>query len=308
MSKYQNSKLVMEKFLRRSFYDAVLELYETEQGIRIISVSLEGHLSLVVNKDENFSIKLNEVAQRADDSDENHKFKNEGAICSNDVKSEEQLMQHKCQSHRYQQIKKEDELYQDDKDVHQRNVDTGIASEFDMSEDSSVVLEPTDCTSVNDKSDNFLEIESSKYLDHGTEKKGGENDTEGHSSNNRSKETDSEIVGKNKLLLSSQQANDATYVSQPESKVQILADHSISGDTNYLFDGQADDGKRKIDHVEQAGVSGKRSPRKKQRTFSMEEFENENEINDKGKLNTPASPNIDDGAAGGLQLLPHTGQ
>ena len=60
----------MEKYLRRSFYDAVLELYESNQGTRIVSVSLEGHLSLIVNKEENFNIKLNEVAQRADDQDE----------------------------------------------------------------------------------------------------------------------------------------------------------------------------------------------------------------------------------------------
>ncbi|CAG5121146.1 unnamed protein product [Candidula unifasciata] len=98
MSRYQFSKLVMEKCLRRSFYDAVLELYETVQGTRIISVSLEGNLSLVVNKDEKFIIKLNEIAQRADDREDHQpgikaatEMKVEGGVSKYIVKEEEFL-------------------------------------------------------------------------------------------------------------------------------------------------------------------------------------------------------------------------
>ncbi|BFZ01952.1 hypothetical protein BsWGS_04991 [Bradybaena similaris] len=98
MSRHQFSKLVMEKCLRRSFYDAVLELYETSQGTRIISVSLEGNLTLVVNKDEKFIIKLNEIAQRADDREDiqpgvktTSDVKVEGGVSKYVVKKEEFL-------------------------------------------------------------------------------------------------------------------------------------------------------------------------------------------------------------------------
>lgn len=67
MGRFQSCKGVVERALRRAFYDGVLELYEGSLSERVTCVALEGSLALTINRSETLVIKLNEVAQRADE-------------------------------------------------------------------------------------------------------------------------------------------------------------------------------------------------------------------------------------------------
>ncbi|XP_071090267.1 zinc finger protein 436-like [Haliotis cracherodii] len=69
MARFDFSRSVMEKILRRAFLDGVIELYENSPDGRIHSVALEGTLSLTINKTDSFNIKLYEIAQRAQEID-----------------------------------------------------------------------------------------------------------------------------------------------------------------------------------------------------------------------------------------------
>ena len=69
MGRFHSCKPVVERALRRSFYDAVLELYEGHgSSDTVTAVSLEGTLTLTINKAETLTIRLNEVAQRAEEN------------------------------------------------------------------------------------------------------------------------------------------------------------------------------------------------------------------------------------------------
>ncbi|XP_046551393.1 uncharacterized protein LOC124261116 [Haliotis rubra] len=73
MARFDFSRSVMEKILRRAFLDGVIELYENSPDGRIHSVALEGTLSLTINKTDSFNIKLYEIAQRAQEIDSDRK-------------------------------------------------------------------------------------------------------------------------------------------------------------------------------------------------------------------------------------------
>ncbi|XP_076460476.1 uncharacterized protein LOC143293472 [Babylonia areolata] len=68
MGRFQSCKVVVERSLRRAFYDGVLELYEGHgSSDTVTAVSLEGTLTLTINRAETLHIRLNEVAQRAEE-------------------------------------------------------------------------------------------------------------------------------------------------------------------------------------------------------------------------------------------------
>lgn len=69
MGRFQSCKGVVERALRRAFYDGVLELYEGHGSTdTVTAVTLEGTLTLTINKAETLTIRLNEVAQRAEET------------------------------------------------------------------------------------------------------------------------------------------------------------------------------------------------------------------------------------------------
>ena len=69
MGRFQSCKSVVERALRRAFYDGVLELYEGHGSTdTVTAVTLEGTLTLTINKAETLLIRLNEVAQRAEET------------------------------------------------------------------------------------------------------------------------------------------------------------------------------------------------------------------------------------------------
>ncbi|KAL8603685.1 hypothetical protein ACOMHN_017182 [Nucella lapillus] len=68
MGRFQSCKAVVERSLRRAFYDGVLELYEGHGSPETVTaVTLEGTLTLTINRAETLLIRLNEVAQRAEE-------------------------------------------------------------------------------------------------------------------------------------------------------------------------------------------------------------------------------------------------
>ncbi|KAK6185818.1 hypothetical protein SNE40_007966 [Patella caerulea] len=69
MPQYLFTNRLMEKALRRAFLDGVMEIYETLNQPRVYSITLEGSLSLLINKSEKYYIKIQETAERAQQSD-----------------------------------------------------------------------------------------------------------------------------------------------------------------------------------------------------------------------------------------------
>ncbi|KAH9520218.1 hypothetical protein Btru_060295 [Bulinus truncatus] len=289
MSKYQYSKLVMEKFLRRSFYDAVLELYETIQGTRIISVSLEGNLSLVVNKDEVFTIKLNEIAQRADDREEHQqRYKDMG-----DMKLEESIDRYVVKKEEYMpnpvepisslgndiinldQIPKDSEKY-----VHMDSLEGG---KMDASYDDS----------------------KSKYLETSDDKLNeskGESDSFEKSSDG---ESESDDEGDSELAMTFHPHGMLPMETQQQNIHKADMDNNPGEDICFLPIGQMDEYKRKLDYKDElSDLQGKKSPRKRRKTTSSTDGDDEGmKVDD--KIGASLS-SVDDGNTGGLQLLPHT--
>ena len=93
MGRFQSCKGVVERALRRAFYDGVLELYEGHGSTETVTaVTLEGMLTLTINKAETLVIRLNEVAQRAEETaneDPAHSPLEEGQVDPNETESKE---------------------------------------------------------------------------------------------------------------------------------------------------------------------------------------------------------------------------
>lgn len=93
MGRFQSCKGVVERALRRAFYDGVLELYEGHGSTdTVTAVTLEGMLTLTINKAETLVIRLNEVAQRAEETaneDPAHSPLEEGQTDPNETESKE---------------------------------------------------------------------------------------------------------------------------------------------------------------------------------------------------------------------------
>ncbi|CAL1537291.1 unnamed protein product, partial [Lymnaea stagnalis] len=287
MSKYQYSKLVMEKFLRRSFYDAVLELYETAQGTRIISVSLEGNLSLVVNKDESFVIKLNEIAQRADDrEDHQQRYKDMG-----EMKLEESMDRYVVKKEEYQPHTAE-------------SVPSSLANEIinldPVAKESEkhvqgITLDPN-------KMDTSYDDLKNKYSDGSDDKLNeskGESDSYEKSSDG---ESESDDDGDPELPM--------TF--HPHAMLPVENQHKAEVDTSggedicFLPVGQVDEFKRKLEYKdhEQTELQGKKSPRKRRKTASSTDGDDDGMKAD-DKVGT-STASVDEVGTGGLQLLPHT--
>ncbi|XP_005091093.1 transcription factor E4F1 [Aplysia californica] len=307
MSKYQYSKLVMEKYLRRSFYDAVLELYETAQGTRIISVSLEGNLSLVVNKDENFIIKLNEVAQRADDREEHHqKFKEEEN--SSGVKLEEELPY----QDRYV-VKKEEEFFQS-ASSHQSS--SSLDTEAMMNFENATQKEPDKFASQTEdigtvaKTDNFLDMQKNKYIE-GVDDKAVEYKESDSYDKSSEGESDSEEEDIEAPMMYQSQSGMLGDMSQNVTHGKVDSENTASEEICFLPVGQVDEFKRKaelneMNDQEESDAAGKKSPRKRRKTSSLEGDEEGIKNGDKEKNTASGTSSSDDGNNGGLQLLPHT--
>ncbi|KAK6185819.1 hypothetical protein SNE40_007967 [Patella caerulea] len=65
MPQFTFTNRLMEKALRKAFLDGVMEIYESSHEPRIYSITLEGSLSLLINKSEKYYIKIQETAERA---------------------------------------------------------------------------------------------------------------------------------------------------------------------------------------------------------------------------------------------------
>lgn len=93
MGRFQSCKGVVERALRRAFYDGVLELYEGHGSTdTVTAVTLEGMLTLTINKAETLVIRLNEVAQRAEETaneDPAYSPLEEGQVDLNETESKE---------------------------------------------------------------------------------------------------------------------------------------------------------------------------------------------------------------------------
>ncbi|XP_013094870.2 zinc finger autosomal protein-like [Biomphalaria glabrata] len=284
MSKYQYSKLIMEKFLRRSFYDAVLELYETAQGTRIISVSLEGNLSLVVNKDEIFTIKLNEIAQRADDREEHQqRYKEMG-----EMKLEDGMDRYVVKKEEYLPIPVEPisslgneviNLDPNPKDVEKyAHLDTSDGGKVDAGYD--------------DPKSKYSEPHDDKLNESKAESDSFEKSSDG--------ESESEDDGDSELAMTFHPHSMLPLDQQNSHKTDL--DTSVD-DIGFLPVGQVDEYKRKLDH-DQADLQGKKSPRKRRKTMSSTDGDDEGlKPDDKIGISVGAT---DDSNTGGLQLLPHT--
>lgn len=286
MSKYQYSKLVMEKFLRRSFYDAVLELYETDQGTRIISVSLEGNLSLVVNKDESFVIKLNEVAQRADDREEHQQrfktigeMKLEGAVSRYVVKKELPNISETNFSLGSEVI----------------NLDTipkdGEKFPMELNPESEKI-------EFDDQKYKFADGVEDKLNDSKGEGDSFEKSSEGESDSEEEVDLDVNMAFQRHIGLSTD--------NPQASKMEV--DTSVGEDICFLPVVQTSDFKRKYEFKEQEQLEllGKKSPRKSKKTATIELSEEGTKVEDREKA-VISSTCSDDGSSGGPQLLPHTG-
>jgi hypothetical protein len=71
MGRFQTCRGVVERALRRAFLDSVLEMYDYEghNGTDVVTaVTLKGILTLTINNFEHFTVRLSEVAQRAENS------------------------------------------------------------------------------------------------------------------------------------------------------------------------------------------------------------------------------------------------
>ena len=307
MSKYQYSKLVMEKYLRRSFYDAVLELYETDQGTRIISVSLEGHLSLVVNRDESFIIKLNEVAQRADDREEQlSKIKEEEKTSDESgVKEEdEEILRQKYP------VKKEEEFLQStscQQEIPSSDLDPEVLIEYEnvASKISNVSnqCEQENETKEIEKADNFLELDKSKYDSLITENK----DQKEIFPLDKHVDGSDDLENNNQTILDhqSQCLSEEATANSLQDKIDTTGNVNTEENICFLPTAKIDEFKRKLDSEgDQFSLSEKK--KKKQRTSSVEEFIEEVK-NLEVKNEVPVVSSGDDGTSG-LQLLPHTGE
>lgn len=292
MSKYQYSKLVMEKFLRRSFYDAVLELYETAQGTRIISVSLEGNLSLVVNKDESFIIKLNEIAQRADDREEHHHRQKS----VNDMKTE-------AGSERYL-VKKEEEFLPNTSVINSSLGNVVINIDGFTKDNEKFITEVGGEVGKMYFSD--VKYKTAGMMDEKSNEVKEETDAFEKSSEGES-ESEDEIDLDIGMVLHRHSLIQSENLQTMPGKAEI--ENASGEDICFLPVAQADDFKRKYEFREQEQVelTGKRSPRKKRKPSYNEGDEEGVKVEDRERGGV-LSTNGDDGSSGGLQLLPHTGK
>ncbi|GFR71430.1 zinc finger protein [Elysia marginata] len=298
--KFQFSKLIMEKFLRRSFYDAVLRLYETAHGARIISVSLEGHLSLVVNKNENFVIKLNEIAQRADDGEDPHQNRIAKFInFKPDENAEEYFIKQEDDSQAVPSVQTsinrnevivnlDDHMKEDKKITANVKVTAGEAQYVITNQRLDYVpVTPQEATSLNLKTNQ--QRESITY-----------------------KQSDSSE------LTDSQQTHPIDHsaiiqdgrTGQEDNVLKTEPSDSTAEEICFLPVAQVEGDKRKLefDYQGHAGV-GKRSPHKRRKLSSFPELAEEGTLpvksEDKEKEGTPATESSDVNA-NSLQLLPHT--
>ncbi|BFY97152.1 hypothetical protein BsWGS_00192 [Bradybaena similaris] len=288
MSKYQYSKLVMEKFLRRSFYDAVLELYETAQGTRIISVSLEGNLSLVVNKDESFVIKLNEIAQRADDREEHQQrfkgiddMKLEGGVDRFVVKKEEFL-------------------------THTSETNFGLGNEV-INLDVTGLPKESEKFALEDHVESgksSFDDQKYKYAEGVIEKL---NDSKGESEKSSEGESDSDDETEADIGMTFQRHTVMTSENQQVTLGKTEIDSSSGYDIPFLPVSQVEEFKRKYEFKEQEQLElcEKKPSRKKRKMSSVEGDEDIVKVEDREKAGM-SSTSGDDGSSGGLQLLPHT--
>lgn len=298
MSRHQFSKLVMEKCLRRSFYDAVLELYETSQGTRIISVSLEGNLTLVVNKDDKFIIKLNEIAQRADDREDIQP----GVKTTNDVKVEGGVSKYV--------VKKEEFL------SHSSSLLNEVIRPAHSSSLVNEVIRPCNAPKHNDKFAVEAIVESSKpYFSEQKYKFGdtveeklndskGESDSFGKLSDMG---TDSEEDADSDVSTVFQ-VTAATGETHAMLSGKVEVEPASVEDICFLPVGKVDGYKRKYeysqDHLE---VNGRKSCKKKSGMPTTEGDDPGHRAGDIERTPAMSSLHGDEGRPCSPQLLPHTG-
>ncbi|GFO14675.1 Zinc finger protein [Plakobranchus ocellatus] len=293
--KFQFSKLIMEKFLRRSFYDAVLRLYETAHGARIISVSLEGHLSLVVNKNENFVIKLNEIAQRADDREDPHQNRLTKVI---NFKAEESTDTYFS--------KKEDDF--EDVPIVPTSNDRG-----------EVVINLDDHLNESDKlmGNGHAELQDVQYTNTNQRMNYYAPDELGPKSNDQKPDIDFRHTSNGQLETDQNHQTDQTLVchnqdqamEQANAQPKAELDSAGSEEICFLPIGQLDSEKRKyeFDYQEQGQMIEKKSPQKRRKISSVTEAGEEGAtIKIEGKEKDVASEENGDVNANSLQLLPHT--
>ncbi|RUS91758.1 hypothetical protein EGW08_000466 [Elysia chlorotica] len=306
--KFQFSKLIMEKFLRRSFYDAVLRLYETAHGARIISVSLEGHLSLVVNKNENFVIKLNEIAQRADDGEDPHQQRLAKFInFKPDDNTEGYFMKKEDENTESYFVKKDDDF-------------PALLTMHSAGDRSEVVVNLDDHLKIKDGEKFSVMTEESQNMNnssrlscHIQQDELGQKTSEQKESFNY-KQLDNGATGSQ---LNHQHDQNAGGHSEAE---RILQDGTVPkpepdgcGPTEICFlpVGQVNGEKRKLelDYHGQVQACDKKSPEKKRKLMSFPDPEEESvppiKAEDKVKEELSAT-GTSDVNANSLQLLPHT--
>ena len=295
--KFQFSKLIMEKFLRRSFYDAVLRLYETAHGARIISVSLEGHLSLVVNKNENFVIKLNEIAQRADDAEDPHQhrltkfvnFKPEESTDSYFVKKEDDFdtvpAVTASSAHSEVVVNLDDHLKEDEKLISNMKVTTE-ENQFVNSSERLNYFTQQDVPGVK-----------------GTEQK--------ESIDYKQSESSSADLQQNHHADQSLVSHEGRIV-QESTIPKVDLDSSGAEDICFLPVGQVDGEKRKLefDYQGQGQVIEKKMSQKRRKLSAFPDMGEEGSAvkSEEKEKEEPVAAEAGDVNANSLQLLPHTGE